>query len=657
MALKELIALSADKIIIKKADKGNTLIVMDQQFYRDKLVLQDHLQTSTYRTADIKSDVKVFKNLKTLMDKHRSCLTNKEFKYITEYEWSTSNFYVLPKIHKCKSITDKISSCHSDCLKLEAPPDLKGRPIVGGPQSPTQHLSEFLEKLLSPLVPHLKSFVKDDWDYLRKLPRYIDPSYKLFSCDIVSLYTSIRHDLGLTALAYWMNELRHLIPTRITSEFVIESADFILRNNFFLFDDVMYLQLIGTAMGTIFAPPYSCLTIGYLEVIKLYPAIRLHFPITTAKFIEDNYKRYMDDGTTPLPPDVDPALLLNILNSLDKDIKFTLEEAVHCALPNGHSYQHLSFLDIQLILHDTGVIETDVFYKTTNNHDYLSYYSHHPQHVKDNIPYNLAKRIIVFCSNSEVESRRLSELRNWLNDCNSPPSLIDKKFRNAKLQGPAPQPEDKNSITYVTTNFSNYDVTNISSTSKSLLRNSHNGRVNEVFENCDIVTAYRQPPNLLRRICKSKFSSTPHADSLNAPGFFKCNGNRCQLCQEDYIQEGEKFITSNGKEWIVRNHIDCNSINVIYYLICNACKKTTYCGKTNCLRKRLNNHKSSCLSGKSSDIFDNHVFNCIKISKQQPKPLFLVHAFMQLNDERNLLSYENHLHLKSVDTLNAPQHR
>ena len=186
-ALKELIALSADEIIIKKADNGNTLIVMDQQFYRDKLVLQDHLQTSTYQTADVKSDVKVFKNLKTLMDKHRSCLTNKEFKYITEYEWSTSNFYVLPKIHKCKSITDKISSCHSDCLKLEAPPDLKGRPIVGGPQSPTQHLSEFLEKLLSPLVPHLKSFVKDDWDYLRKLPRYIDPSYKLFSCDIVSL--------------------------------------------------------------------------------------------------------------------------------------------------------------------------------------------------------------------------------------------------------------------------------------------------------------------------------------------------------------------------------------------------------------------------------------------------------------------------------------
>ena len=32
-------------IIIKKADKGNTLVVMSMEFYRDKLVLHDHLNT------------------------------------------------------------------------------------------------------------------------------------------------------------------------------------------------------------------------------------------------------------------------------------------------------------------------------------------------------------------------------------------------------------------------------------------------------------------------------------------------------------------------------------------------------------------------------------------------------------------------------------
>ena len=212
MALKELSDLSNNDIIIKKADKGNTLVIMDKEFYRDKLVLEDHLSSPTYQQTDIDSDKKVFKSLKLLMDKHRDCLRKKEYDYITNYEWSTSNFYVLPKIHKFKSIIAQIDHCYSEYLEMEAPLDLKGRPIDGGPQSPTQHLSEFLENILSPLVCHLKSFVKDDWDYLRKLPRYIGPPHKLFSCDIVSLYTSIRHDLGLQALSYSILRIAILNP-------------------------------------------------------------------------------------------------------------------------------------------------------------------------------------------------------------------------------------------------------------------------------------------------------------------------------------------------------------------------------------------------------------------------------------------------------------
>ena len=41
----------------------------------------------------------------------------------------------------------------------------KDRPIIAGPNSPTQHLSELLEKILYPLVPYLKSYIKDDWDF------------------------------------------------------------------------------------------------------------------------------------------------------------------------------------------------------------------------------------------------------------------------------------------------------------------------------------------------------------------------------------------------------------------------------------------------------------------------------------------------------------
>ena len=52
-------------------------------------------------------------------------------------------------------------------------------------------------------------------------------------------------------------------------------------------------------------------------------------------------------------------------------------------------------------------IETEIYYKDTNAHDYLPYGSTHPDHSKDNVPYNLAKRIIVFVSNEQKIEYRL----------------------------------------------------------------------------------------------------------------------------------------------------------------------------------------------------------------------------------------------------------
>ena len=66
------------------------------------------------------------------------------------------------------------------------------------------------------------------------------------------------------------------------------------------------------------------------------------------------------------------------------------------------------------MLHDDGRIETDVHYKLTNSHNYLNFSSFHPTHCKENIPYNLAKRIIIFVTDSEKMEFRLKELQNCL---------------------------------------------------------------------------------------------------------------------------------------------------------------------------------------------------------------------------------------------------
>ena len=78
------------------------------------------------------------------------------------------------------------------------------------------------------------------------------------------------------------------------------------------------------------------------------------------------------------------------------------------------------------------------------------YDSFHPKHVLNNVPYTLAKRIIVFVSNSVVMETRLEQLKSWLLKCKYPKNIIDKGFHNARLQGPAPQKVNKDNITTFT---------------------------------------------------------------------------------------------------------------------------------------------------------------------------------------------------------------
>ena len=93
------------------------------------------------------------------------------------------------------------------------------------------------------------------------------------------------------------------------------------------------------------------------------------------------------------------------LKNFHPAIKYTFEKAKLIQSNHSQPYQVLSYLDIEIILHnffntiffDTcyNTVETDIYYKDTNAHDYLPYNSAHPKHFKNNFPYNLAKRIFV----------------------------------------------------------------------------------------------------------------------------------------------------------------------------------------------------------------------------------------------------------------------
>ena len=170
-------------------------------------------------------------------------------------------------------------------------------------------------------------YIKDEWDFVRTLPKKVTFRANLVSCDIVSLYSSIPTELGMEALEYWIERLCSKIPARFTKSFILELAKFVLENNYCTFDSEMFRQVIGTAMGTIFAPPYACLVIGYLEETKLFPHLlpSRFSPEICEKIIEFFY-RFMDDGTTLLPIEVDLEVFLSLLNSMHPAIKYTVDK-------------------------------------------------------------------------------------------------------------------------------------------------------------------------------------------------------------------------------------------------------------------------------------------------------------------------------------------
>ena len=530
---------------------------------------------------------------------------------------------------------------------MDAPPDLKGRPIVAGTNFATSRLSELLDKILSPLVKHLNSYIKDDWHFLAKLPREINYECELYSFDIVSLYTSIGHDLGITAIKYWINKYRSEIPERFTNSFIEEACLFILENNYFKFDVYTWLQLVGTAMGTNFAPPYACLSIGYLEETKLYPELELHYTKEYCDMIKTFFLRFMDDCFTPWPKIISVSTFKEILNNLDDEIRFTIEPAVHYQ-KEGQNHQKLNFLDVMIILHENGKIETDIYYKDTNTHDYLHYDSDHPTHVKDNIPFTLAKKIIVFCSSDDTERKRLKDMKEHLIESKYPINIIERGFRNARLQGPANKPKNKN-ITFITRYAANYDARHVTQRAQKLLNECRNDKLKDIFKDAKVTLALQQPPNILRLLTSASFN--PNNEIKLPNGFYKCNNIRCLICQR-YLQECTYFYTSNNTRWEIKEYINCHAKCTLYYLKCLICNRVTYTGKTNILRPRINNHISDCRTGNSTDRFDIHVYNCRRKHNCTQEPYFALYAFMTVPHEKMLLTYENYLHNKGFDTMN-----
>ena len=77
--------------------------------------------------------------------------------------------------------------------------DVVGRLVISNRGTATEHISEYLDFNLNPLVSKSKSFVKDTNHFLSLLAKLGEIAYNALLCtaDVVGLYPNIPHGDGL----------------------------------------------------------------------------------------------------------------------------------------------------------------------------------------------------------------------------------------------------------------------------------------------------------------------------------------------------------------------------------------------------------------------------------------------------------------------------
>lgn len=289
------------------------------------------------------------------------------------------------------------------------------------------------------------------------------------------------------------------------------------------------------------------------------------------------WKRYLDDCFIIWEYDEDKLLEFKyFLNTLDNDIKFTIETDT----------QQISFLDI--LVKKTGEkINTDIFYKPTDTHQYLHFGSCHPSHTKRSIPYNLARRICTIVSEENIRKTRLAEPATFLQKQKYPKGIIKDgiekslKLDRKQLLETKQNENPKRILPLITTH--NPRNTNIYPTVKNLNKILvGDQKMKKIIEQSKIINSKRQPKNLKRILCKPKLQT---GEEFKVK---KCKEPRCGTC--DILLEGHSY-DFNGKQFKINSPMSCTSQNVIYVITCPGCNEF-YIGETgNQIRARVRVHK------------------------------------------------------------------
>ena len=252
-----------------------------------------------------------------------------------------------------------------------------------------------VSEILQPLVGTKRTFIRDGYDFIRKIKTGSHKRGFQVSFDVEALFPSIPMDEALIILEKKIrNDATLSKRTDLSPDEILALIKECVESPYFQCELGMFMQDDGVPMGG----PLSCIIADlFLEDYEE----KIDFVINETH-IKDDWFRYRDDTWLIWEHSLqDLEAFKDYLNSLHSKIKWTYEVE-----KNGV----LNFLDILLKRETDGSFTTTVYRKKTHSDRYLHFSSDHP--LKDKISgiKTLKYRAQIYCSSKDLYTAEINHL-------------------------------------------------------------------------------------------------------------------------------------------------------------------------------------------------------------------------------------------------------